>query len=244
MNVGGTANLLAAAEAAGLGRMICLSTCAVYGLKAQGEMTEASPLRLSDDPYCDTKVEAEHLCLDAAARGLPVTVLRLPSVYGPESRLWTYTLGRQLLARRFPLLDGGRAAFACTYIDDAAEAVLLALQEPAATAPAYNVIGQQTTLAEFVTGYAAALGAPPPMRIPAWPVRMAAAATAAGCRLLGLTLPLSPRTVEMLLVRCTYSGERFRQLGWRPGVSLGEGLQRAAEWFHSGRQPGREVRRP
>lgn len=233
VNVGGTAHLLAAAAAAGVERVICLSNCAVYGLKAVGELTEAAPLLPSDDPYCDTKVEAEQLCREATAQGLPITVLRLPAVYGPGSRLWTEQLGEQLLARRFPLLDGGAASFACTYIDDAVAAVRLALERPAAAGQVYNVIGQQATLAAFAGGYAEALQAPPPVRLPSWPVRAAAALVAAGYGALGRTPPISPRTLDMLLIRCTYNGERFRQLGWRPRVSLEEGLRRAAAWYRS-----------
>lgn len=205
----------------------------MYGLKARGELTEEAPLLRSDDPYCDTKVEAEQLCRQAATQGLPVTVLRLPAVYGPGSRLRTHLLGDLLLARRFPLLGGGEAPFACTYIDDAVTAVLLALQRPEAAGQVYNVIGQQTALATFVRGCADALRAPDPIRLPAWPVRLAAAAVAAGSRALGQTPPLTRSSIDMLLIRCTYNGQRFRQLGWRPEIPLAEGLRRAAAWYQA-----------
>jgi nucleoside-diphosphate-sugar epimerase len=233
VNVEGTRRLLQAARSRGVRHVVFLSTCAVYGLKTVGEVNENSPLVPSNDVYCDTKIEAEKLCRAFSGPMFPVTVLRIPSVYGPGSKLWTRDLGDMLLARKFPLLSGGNAAFACVYVDDLVHAVSLVLREPGAYGEVFNVIGEQTTLKDFVVGYGRALGAPTPRSVPAWAARAYACVHTAAAKAVGLPPAIHPKTVDMLTIRTTYNGDKLRLYGWRPKTTLEEGLARSAEWYRA-----------
>ena len=83
-NISGTQRLLEAARAARIGQFIHISTSSVYGKEAtQGEEAPLQPF----SPYGITKLAAEQLCRAYAANfGLPFTILRYFSVYGPRQR--------------------------------------------------------------------------------------------------------------------------------------------------------------
>jgi Nucleoside-diphosphate-sugar epimerases len=233
INVGGTRNLLRAARGRQAAHVVVLSTCAVYGLYTVGEVKENAPLVPSNDVYCDTKIEMERLCLARSDSGFPVTILRIPSVYGPGSTLWTRDLGDMLLERKFPLIGGGSGAFACVYIDDLVDAVSLVLREREAHGEVFNVIGEQSTLKAFVAGYCRALGAPQPRSVPGWAARAFAHVLAFAAKVKGQPPAIHPKTIDMLTIQATYNGDKLRSLGWRPKTSLGQGLARSAEWYRT-----------
>src|SRR5207245_7245878 len=58
-NVAGTRNVLDAAEGAGAGRFVHVSSVAVYGRQWGQVLSEATPYHLTGDAYCDTKIAAE-----------------------------------------------------------------------------------------------------------------------------------------------------------------------------------------
>ncbi len=82
VNVGGTAAILAAARAAGVERLVFISTAAVYGDRRRRPVSEMD----SVDPtgvYATTKLQAEEV-LTGSAGDVAVDVLRVFNVYGPE----------------------------------------------------------------------------------------------------------------------------------------------------------------
>ncbi len=84
VNVGGTANVLAAASGAGVRRVVLASSCAVYGATSALPISETAPMRPAS-PYAQSKLAAEDLCRAACANdGLDVGVLRFFNVYGPR----------------------------------------------------------------------------------------------------------------------------------------------------------------
>jgi len=231
VNVEGTRHLLEAARDRRLTNIVFLSTCAVYGLRTKGIVTECSPLIPSNDVYCDTKIEAEKLCLEFIRSNVPVTILRVPSVYGPGSRLWTKDLGNMLLSRRFPLISGGRGAFAAVYIDDLVSAISMVLADRRACGEIFNVVGDQSTLRDFVAGYCLALGAPTPRSIPKWAAKAFACAHLAVAKTRRLPPAIHPGTIDMLTIETQYSGDKLRSLGWKPATTLADGLAKAAAWY-------------
>lgn len=83
-NVKGTKNLLSALESDPPRSFVFISTVAVYGLERGEEITEEHPL-LGKTPYAKSKMEAEELVETwGAANGIPVLILRLPLVAGPN----------------------------------------------------------------------------------------------------------------------------------------------------------------
>ena len=90
-----------------------------------------------------------------------------------------------------------------------------------------------TTVRELVNLIADVLGKPhPKWRVPFYPVYIAAIVCDKICRSLGIVPPLYPRRVEFFYKDRAFSIEKARRLlGYKPRVSLGEGLARTAAWY-------------
>src|SRR5262245_48497212 len=86
VNVGGTRNLLLAAAAAGVARVVYTSSVGTLGLPpAGGAGTEETPVQLADmvGDYKRSKFLAEREAEAAAARGLPVVIVNPSAPIGP-----------------------------------------------------------------------------------------------------------------------------------------------------------------
>lgn len=139
VNVCGTRNLLDAAAEAGVGRCVVFSSCALYSSHREGFVDENRPVRTSGDPYGDTKIAAEQVCLQMHAEGrADVTILRPGSVYGPESGPWTILPIQMLRAGKVVLPARGEGVFVKIYVGDLVELVRLAAGSDAASGQVFN----------------------------------------------------------------------------------------------------------
>ena len=160
--VGGTRAVLAAAQAAGVRRIVHLSTVDVYGTP-EGDVDETGTLTITGRPYGDSKIEAEEVCRDMAARGAPVTILRPTLVHGPFSATWTVAYAGRLHTRPW-LVAEADAQGTCNlvYVDDLAGAVLAAFNTETAPGEAFNINGpERPTWHAYFTALNDAMGLPP-----------------------------------------------------------------------------------
>ena len=122
-------------------RLMQISTSSVYGAEATGD--EATPLR-PVSPYGITKLAAEQLARAyGAAYGLPVVVLRYFSLYGPRQRpdmAYHVFIDALLRGRPITVHGDGEQTRGNTYVDDAVEGTLLAL-ERGKPGEVYNIGG-------------------------------------------------------------------------------------------------------
>ena len=165
-NLTGTQRLLEAAREARVSHVIHVSTSSVYGREATGP--EDSMLRPCS-PYGITKLAAEHLCRTYAdSFGVPITILRYFSVYGPRQRpdMAYHILIRCLLTGEpFILYGVGDQTRSNTYVADCVQATLLAMKHRAkALGQTFNVGGgeivslnQMIALLEEMTGHKLAI---------------------------------------------------------------------------------------
>lgn len=162
VTVQGTRNVLDAALAGGLQRVIHLSTIDVYG-PVTGEVDEDTPLQSVGAEYGDAKVKAEAVCREFMERGLDVVILRPTIVHGPFSDRWTLEFVERLQARPWPFpAEVSRGTCNLLYVDDLVEAIRLALTEPAAVGEAFNVNGpDRPTWYEYFSALNHRLGLPP-----------------------------------------------------------------------------------
>jgi UDP-glucuronate 4-epimerase len=131
-------------------RLVHASTSSVYGDYVTGpEETPCRPV----SPYGITKLAAEHLVQTYDAQfGVPATILRYFSVYGPRQRpdMGYYQFVERLLAGRPLLVHGdGEQRRGNTYVRDAARATLLAAERFRRGA-VYNVGGAEEVSANAV----------------------------------------------------------------------------------------------
>jgi nucleoside-diphosphate-sugar epimerase len=152
--------LCAAAAAAGLGRVVYLSSAAVHGQCPPVGTTEDSPLHCRHAmEYNNAKVRAERAFVRGCARhGLAGFILRPGVVFGPRSR-WIADVASELRQGRAWLIAGGSGICNSLYVDNLVEAITQALCAGTENAGAYFVGDAEcVTWLEFYGAVAAALG--------------------------------------------------------------------------------------
>jgi nucleoside-diphosphate-sugar epimerase len=160
VNVAGARHLGEAAVAAGVRRFVHMSSVAVYGQTADGRLDEASrPGRIADS-YSATKLAVENVMLELhRLRGLPVSVLQPTIVYGPFSEYWTIRALRQVQAGFLALPADGLGICNAVYVDDVAEACILAAGREQALGKRFLISGPETpTWADYYRAYAKMAG--------------------------------------------------------------------------------------
>jgi nucleoside-diphosphate-sugar epimerase len=229
---GSDAERLAAILPASLRRLIVISSGDVYrsygaflglepGALPHAPLDETAALRRCLHPYRAQARNAgelaysyEKILVEQVARrsaALPVTVLRLPMVYGPgdpQHRVGGY-LDRMLRSGSELRLNPSEGGWRCTrgYVEDVAWAIALAAQDERAMGETLNV-GEADALAELEWARAIAAAAGWPGRIVLDPEQAA-------------TLP-----VDWRVPLVTDSGRLRTLLGYRERVGRAEGLRR------------------
>ena len=131
VNATAVGQLIEAAAAAGVRRVVHCSTVGVHGDVEHPPANEDAPLR-PGDVYQVSKVEGERIARDAAARtGVEVVIARPSGIYGPGDRR-LLKLFRGVARRRFVILGDGRIFYHLTYIDDLVEGLPAVRRSPRA----------------------------------------------------------------------------------------------------------------
>lgn len=153
INSHGTLNVLEAARAAGVGRVVYASTIWVYDGCAAAQVDEDSPLGLPKHLYTATKIAGEMYCRSYAELfGVSTTILRFGIPYGPRARPAAVVpqFVRKALAGE-PLTVAGRGdqTRRFVYVEDLADGCVAGLA-PRAADRIYNLVGvEETTILEI-----------------------------------------------------------------------------------------------
>ena len=192
------------------------------GVAEPTPLTEDSPLRAGPAPDLTPDIDYDNLdveraLLDQTER--PVTVLRLPMIYGPndpQHRLFNY-VRRMDDERETIILDEARASLRWSrgYVENVAAAVALAVADPRSAGRVYNVAATDTpTEGEWVRLIGEACG---------W--------TGAIVVVRSELLPPSFRSQLAVRQDLVVSSERIRaELGYAERVPLDDGLRRSVAW--------------
>ena len=226
-------DLVDAAAAAGVRRVVHCSTVGVHGDIEHPPANEDAPLR-PGDIYQVTKVEGEEAARTASSRtGLPVTIVRPSGIYGPGDRR-LLKLFKGVARRRFVVLGSGNIFYHLTYIDDLVEGIRLCGEVAAAANRTYILAGGEvTTLNELMRLIAAEAGvAPPALKLPVWPFWIAGAVCEAVCVPLGIEPPIYRRRVDFFTKSRAFDITRARtEIGFAPQVGLQDGIRRTLAWY-------------
>lgn len=212
-NIRATQRLLEAVRTVPIRRFVFASSSSVYG-NAPSYPTSEDDLPRPQSPYGVTKLAAEHLCRVYASNwGVPTVSLRYFTVYGPRQRpdMAMHRLVEAALGDRpFPMYGDGEQVRDFTYVDDVVRANVLAVSAEVPAGTVVNVAGgTRSSLLEIIGLIEELVGRP---------------------------VPLDHRSAEPGdVIRTGGSTERAgRLLGWRPEVSLRQGLEAQVAW-HVGR---------
>ena len=238
-NVMGTQSLLdAAVRADSVERFVHVSTTDVYGYP-RVPCDESAPRRDVGLPYNRTKIQGEEAVWRAhREHGLPVTVMRPATIYGPRGKDFVVEIAAMLRQRMMLLIDSGRARGGFTYVDNVATAMMDAAASPATLGRAYNITdGTGATWRAYTNALADALGYSRPWLTLPFPVATALGRTMeVPHRALKLSgRPLLTRHAAYLLGRDQeFPAARAREdFGFAPRVSLAEGIEQSAAWLRS-----------
>jgi len=159
----GSANLVDAALAGGVGRFIQESFAPVYPDCGERWIEEDIPIQ--PVKYNETIADAERSAVRFTAGGGTGVVLRYAGFYGPDSRFLLESIPLVRNGREF--LPGSPDGYVSSVShDDAATATAAALTVPAGV---YNVVDDEpVTHREYFATLAQALGVPPPKPLPRW----------------------------------------------------------------------------
>jgi oxidoreductase len=235
-NVRGTEMLLAAAvEARQLPRFVHISTTDVYGYPAV-PCAETSAVRDVGLPYNRTKILAEAAVWRASDAGLPVTVLRPATIYGPRGKAFVTNIAELLRKGQMAYIDGGRAPGGFLYVDNAVDAIIASAQSAAATGQVYNLSdGTGASWKSYVKAMAEGLGYRAPwINLPYRTAMAIAGAMEAPYhwmkRLPGRPM-LTRHAVSLLGQDQEFPNTRARaELGFASRVSMEEGIARSVAW--------------
>lgn len=232
VNVGGTRNILGAAEKHGVGRVVHCSTIGVHGGVSEVPATEESAFE-PGDIYQVTKLEGEKLAQAAIRDGQPVTIVRPAGIYGPGD-LRFLKLFSMVQSGKFIMFGSGETYMHMVYIDDLVRGMMQAAEHPNGVGKTLILAGAEySSLNELVKLVAAATETRPPRwRLPLWPLMTAATICEGACRPFGIEPPLHRRRAAFFTKNRAFSIERAkREIGFEPQVDLQTGIRRTADWY-------------
>lgn len=231
-NVEGTRALLRACKAAGVARLVFISTIKVYGEEPRAAVIDESTPVAFDSPYARTKIEAERLVLAAASEGGPsAAVLRLCPVFGRGDKSNVQAMIRAIARRRFVLPGGGKNRKSIVHISSVTEAARAAVGSDR-TGVFVVADAEAPTMRGLADTIAGVLGAPRPLAAPEPLVRGALFALETAFTALGRKAPFTREQLKKLLEPTVCSPARAqRELGVRAHVDLAEAIADEAQWL-------------
>ena len=212
VNGEGTVNVLERARRASVSHFVMGSTSAVYGATASVPFKESDPLPAQESIYGASKRAAEIACATFQVRyGLPVTVLRFFTVFGPRQRpdMAIHKFARLMLGEQpVPVFGDGQSARDYTYVGDIVNGISRAVDTPDGFRTLNLGSDRPVKLEHLVKSVAAAVGVEPVLE------------------------HLPDQAGDVPITWADVSAARDA-LGYTPETSLEVGLERFVEWLRS-----------
>jgi nucleoside-diphosphate-sugar epimerase len=234
VNVDGTRNVLAAAEAAGATAFLFFSSVKAMGEGGQRCLDETAEPRPTT-AYGRTKLEAERLVIEHGSRlKLHAVCLRLPVVYGPGNKGNIYRMIDWTARGLFPPLPEVGNRRSIVHVANVVEAACLAAVSPAASGQTYIVTDRRPySSRELYELICKGLGrAIPGWNVPVPLLRGLARAGDAIGRLRRRRFFFDSDALEKLVGSAWYSSEKiYRELGYRPSIDFERALPELVAWY-------------
>ena len=225
-NVAATEHLARSASAAGVKRLVYVSSIGVNGLfTGEGKKFSETDIPNPHNAYAVSKWEAEQV-LERIARetGLQTVIVRPPLVYGggvPGN--FAQMLG--VIAKGIPLpfasIHNRRSL---VYVENLADALIACATHPAAAGQTYLICDDEgISTPDLLRRLAAAMGVPSRL-FPCSPALL---------RLAGKLTGKSQQLERLLGSLEIDSAKIHRDLNWVPPYSMQQGLQATGEWYRT-----------
>ena len=236
-NVDGTRTVVDVCRAEGVRRLVHVSSPSVAhaGDPLVGVGAEPAEPTHARGHYSRSKALAEQVALAADSAELAVLAVRPHLVWGPGDTQLVGRIVERARAGRLPRLGTGAALIDTTYVDNAAAALVAAVDADAHGEALVVSNGEPRPVLDVLDALCRAAGVPGPRRRVPFPL-----AWAAGVAVEGVwgatsrrdTTPLTRFLAEQLATAHWFDQRRTREaLSWRPTVTLDQGFDRLASWY-------------
>jgi nucleoside-diphosphate-sugar epimerase len=242
-NVVGTRNVINAARGESVSRFVHISSPSVAysGESLIGAAAGSADPENAKGHYATSKAIAERAALAADSPDMGVVAVRPHLIWGPGDTQLVGRIVDRARSGRLAIVGTGAALVDTTYIDNAAAAVLAALDRAPQLGGRVFVVtnGQPRPVGELINRIVMAAGLEPP-RIKV-PYRVAKAGGSVAERIwerrsMDGEPPITSLLAEGLGTAHWFDqGETRRALEWEPRVSLAEGLTRLSAWYDESR---------
>jgi nucleoside-diphosphate-sugar epimerase len=227
-NVDGTLAVLAAARAAGVPRVVHVSTEAVL---ADGgplvKVDESAPIpRKHAGPYSATKAEAERAALAANRDGLEVVVVRPRFIWGRDDTTLLPPMVKAARSGGMPMIGGGHYLTSTCHVANVVAGILAAAERGAPGEVYFLTDGEPVESRDFICRMLATQGAEPRVLTLPMPVARGLALLGnATARLPGPQVPLDRQILALIGHEMTVSDAKARrEIGYENVISIEEGL--------------------
>lgn len=215
VNVMGTLNVLNAALESGVERLVHTSTSETYGTARTVPMAESHPLQ-AQSPYSASKIGADAIAHSyARSFDLPVSTIRPFNVYGPRQS------GRAVIPTIIgQALNSEQVSLGCltptrdfTYVTDTVEGFIDVAGSQNSVGKVVNIgSGEEISIGDLARRILARLGRDIPVNVSDERVR--------------------PESSEVFRLKSDSSLAK-EMLGWKPKVTLDEGIDRVIEFLRA-----------
>jgi nucleoside-diphosphate-sugar epimerase len=237
VNVQGTRNVLDAAVGAKAKRFVYMSSLAIHKFKGWNGADENAPRENFRYPYSASKIAAEDLCNRYFREGKIETVIVRPGfvIIGPGDVMFFYRIAQVLEQHKpYGTINGGRAKFCYSYVENLVDGMVFVAESGKSAGETYIISDGILTWKAFNEAVSHALGVKNPTA--SIPYRVAyplVAVMEQTYKLFGSKNP-PPLTRYRISVQArdlSFVSNKIEKLGYRPKVSLDEGLRRTVEWY-------------
>ncbi|MBW4612656.1 MAG: NAD(P)-dependent oxidoreductase [Desmonostoc vinosum HA7617-LM4] len=235
INVGGTVNIAEAAKNAGVKTFVHLSSVMVYGFDYPNGVRESGPLAHENNPYCQTKIEAEQALLKLnTSSDFGIIIIRAGDVYGPGSISWVVRPITMMRQKMFAYANDGKGVINHLYIDNLINAIFLAIEKET-HGEIFNITdGEETSWKDYFTRLAAMEGLPAPLSLPKDEIKLFLKLRVQGQKLFRKKVDILPESIDFMTRPYAYSIAKAKSLlNYQPMISLEEGMQRTHQWLQN-----------
>jgi len=240
INGDGTRNVVKASEEAGVEALVYVSTQSVtFDFTERINASEDNPSYPSryKDPYSESKAIGEKEVIDAGRSGrLRTSAIRPTFIWGPGDRLMLPTIAKMAKQKQLFLINRGQAEISPSHVDNVSDAIMLAALKEDVSGESFLIADDRNlTVGEFTRNMVEAAALPAPTKSIPYGLAFSLAAVVEKLHELPFIKKAPSMTrygVAIMGLNFTFSCEKARQmLGYRPTVSIDEGMRGLSDWI-------------
>lgn len=233
-NAVATRNLVSACPQR-LKKLVAASSISIYG-EYRHELVYEEFESKTESPYGKSKLAAEKEVRKNKGN-IPTALLRFGMIYGPGFEEGYFDVFRYLEKGKMRIFGSGGNRIPLLHVDDAVQAILLALGANIMFCREFNIVGEERPTQEELMHMAShSLGVQPPERHSSLLFVQSASAVGALLSALGMQdpLPFDQENIRQLTLDRAYSTDRARrELGFEAKVKLADGIKQMVSEYRA-----------